>query len=446
MVIPGRALKIDTTFYRLRMGNLDMLRGICIEYMDQCHARRTAATVSGFFNYVGDSTPPQAQGTGVNTVQVLTYHRAKGLEWPVVILTSLDSETRASSFGTNVVAAPAFDPANPLDNRSIRYWPWPFGTQKNFDELDNKLAGREEEINAIQLAKNESHRVLYVGMTRARDRMVMAVRKHETQKETTLKTGWLDELVDGSGEPLLDLPLEAGEHVLDIAGYSIPITVNEYLPEENGKETVITEEANYMMPGTDVKEYPPARISPSSLSVDDSEAALIQVKTAADFGVRIEIKGKPGMDSIGNAIHGFLVLDHSKSSAKGKFEIAKGLLERWEVDKAIDPDDLIAEEERLLEFINKRHKVTRIFREWPISFRNDKGQVMQGWIDVLLELPDGYVIIDHKSYPGLDSEEHAKKYAPQLAAYKSAIEKATGKKVIEKLIHMPVAGKVFELF
>jgi ATP-dependent helicase/nuclease subunit A len=69
---------------------------------------------------------------------------------------------------------------------------------------------------------------------------------------------------------------------------------------------------------------------------------------------------------------------------------------------------------------------------------------MQGWIDMLLELPDGYVIIDHKSYPGSDSEEHAKQYAPQLAVYRSAIEKTTGK-VIATLIHMPVIGKVFGL-
>jgi ATP-dependent helicase/nuclease subunit A len=431
--------------YRLRMGNLDMLRGVCIEYMDQCRARRTAATVAGFINYIGESAPPQAQGTGENTVQVLTYHRAKGLEWPVVILTSLDSETRASAFGTNVVAAPSFDPDNPLDNRSIRYWPWPFGSQKNFDELDNKLAGREEEINAIQLAKKESHRVLYVGMTRARDRMVLAVRKHETQKETTLKTRWLDELVDSSGKPLLDLPLEAGAYVLDIAGCSLPITVNEYLPEENGRETVITEEANYMMPAANVKEYPPARISPSSLSVSDNEKALIQVKTVADFGVRIDIKGKPEMDAIGNAIHGFLAIDHSGRSDKKKRESAIRLLERWGVDSAIDPDDLMAAEERLRDFISKRYSDARIFWEWPISFRNDKGQVMQGWIDMLLELPEGCVIIDHKSYPGPDGEEHAKQYAPQLAVYRSAIEKATGKKVMETLIHMPINGKIFEL-
>jgi ATP-dependent helicase/nuclease subunit A len=430
---------------KLRMSNLDMLRGVCLEYMDQCHARRAAATLTGFINYIYKAAPPQAQGAGENTVQVLTYHRAKGLEWPVVILTSLDSETKGGAFGTSVIAAPSFDPSNPLDKRSIRYWPWPFGSQKNFDELDERLLGRKEEISAIELAVKESHRLMYVGMTRARDRMILAVRKHETKKDTVLKTGWLDELSDRKGVPLLELPLETGEKLLTVSGAAIPINVFEYLPDKNGRRTGVIEDSNYFMPSGYIKEYPPARISPSRLTVDDGEAALIQVKTATDFGVRIEIKGNPGMDSIGNAIHGFLALDHSGPSDKRKRESAIGLLERWGIDKAIDPDDLMAAEERLRDFISKKYSGARTFREWPISFRNDKGQVMQGWIDVLLELPDGYVIIDHKSYPGPDSEEHAKQYAPQLEVYRLAIEKATGKKVIETLIHMPIVGKVFRL-
>ncbi|MBW1803053.1 MAG: PD-(D/E)XK nuclease family protein [Deltaproteobacteria bacterium] len=194
-----------------------------------------------------------------------------------------------------------------------------------------------------------------------------------------------------------------------------------------------------------MKEYPPARVSPSSLTVSDDKMAGLKVQLIADFGCRIEIKGNPEMDSLGNAIHGFLAVDHSGFTTQRKLEIIQRLLDRWGVDKAIDPNDLIAAEERLLAFIDKSYHGAKIIREWPITHRNDAFQCMQGWIDMLLELPGGYVVIDHKSYPGTDGEKHAKQYAPQLAVYEEAIEKATGKSVIIKLIHMPVLGKIFDL-
>ena len=203
--------------------------------------------------------------------------------------------------------------------------------------------------------------------------------------------------------------------------------VNEYSPEENTGMTGLTDEANYLRQGIHVKEYPPARVSPSSLTVSEDEMAGIKVQMIADFGCRIEIKGNPEMDAVGNAIHGFLAVDHSGFTNQQKFEIAVRLLERWGVDKAIDSNDLMAAEERLRVFIDKTYSGAKIDREWPVSILNNEFQQMQGWIDMLLELPEGYVVIDHKSYPGTDGEEHAKQYAPQLAVYREAVKKATGK-------------------
>jgi ATP-dependent exoDNAse (exonuclease V) beta subunit len=120
-------------------------------------------------------------------------------------------------------------------------------------------------------------------------------------------------------------------------------------------------------------------------------------------------------------------------------------LKRWGVEKSLAPADMIEARDRLHKFIQDKYPEVIILREWPITLRNAENQLMHGWIDMLLELPDSYVIIDHKSYPGADAEEHAKQFAPQLAIYKEAIEKATGKDVVATLVHMPVVGKVFEV-
>jgi ATP-dependent exoDNAse (exonuclease V) beta subunit len=71
---------------------------------------------------------------------------------------------------------------------------------------------------------------------------------------------------------------------------------------------------------------------------------------------------------------------------------------------------------------------------------------MEGWIDLLLEGPDGFVLVDHKTYPGNDPAGHIReKYLGQMAAYREAVSAATGKPVLRTLIHFPALGRVCEI-
>jgi ATP-dependent exoDNAse (exonuclease V) beta subunit len=71
---------------------------------------------------------------------------------------------------------------------------------------------------------------------------------------------------------------------------------------------------------------------------------------------------------------------------------------------------------------------------------------MEGWIDLLLEGPDGYVLVDHKTYPGNDPEGHIRdKYLGQMAAYRKALVAAAGKPVLRTLMHLPALGRVYDV-
>jgi len=65
---------------------------------------------------------------------------------------------------------------------------------------------------------------------------------------------------------------------------------------------------------------------------------------------------------------------------------------------------------------------------------------------MLLELPEGFILLDHKDHnehsneEGLPIEESMKQYLPQMSAYIRTIEKATGKPVLETILHLPVQG------
>ena len=70
------------------------------------------------------------------------------------------------------------------------------------------------------------------------------------------------------------------------------------------------------------------------------------------------------------------------------------------------------------------------------------GQVVKGQIDLLLDSPAGWILIDHKANPrGGDAwEEVARRYSGQLKLYKDAIERATSRPVAEVWLYFPVAA------
>ena len=84
--------------------------------------------------------------------------------------------------------------------------------------------------------------------------------------------------------------------------------------------------------------------------------------------------------------------------------------------------------------------------EQPITWWNEDAQVMEGWIDTLLRLPSGEVVlVDHKSYPGEDPVGHVREhYLGQMATYARALA-AAGAEPSRILIHLPLRGEVLEV-
>ena len=152
------------------------------------------------------------------------------------------------------------------------------------------------------------------------------------------------------------------------------------------------------------------------------------------------------MEILGDAIHAFLAVDNESWDDGGRLETAGQILDNWKVT-AIKAESLVEASDRLRSFVEQKYGVDCVWRrEWPISLRREN-QKAKGWIDLLLETSKGFVIIDHKSFPGrMDKwEKKAMEYAPQLAIYREAVEKATGKSDIATMIHMPVLGVLIEL-
>ena len=72
--------------------------------------------------------------------------------------------------------------------------------------------------------------------------------------------------------------------------------------------------------------------------------------------------------------------------------------------------------------------------------------MLHGWIDLLLDTENGWIVIDHKSSlrPRSEWADEALKYSGQLAAYASALRGA-GLECAGCWVHFPVAGGLVEV-
>src|SRR5690606_16863798 len=110
---------------RNRLANVEALVAFGKTFEDECVAAKRPATVSGMLRWLDElaSAEDDNRATSAdNSVMVLTYHGAKGLEWPVVVLTSLDATARSSLWGVRARTVGAFDPQQPLANRFVHCW------------------------------------------------------------------------------------------------------------------------------------------------------------------------------------------------------------------------------------------------------------------------------------------------------------------------------------
>ena len=442
------AIKLERTVYawgdvEQRLSNLDELRAACIDYQDRCTSRRDSATVSGFLTWIfGEAELKQAKSSGEDTVNVLTYHKSKGLEWPVVIMNSLNKESRSGVFGISVVEAEEFKAEEPLADRSLRYWPWPYGIKKKAENLDACLAGSSIADKALKNSLSESNRVLYVGLTRAKDGLVLLQQKNKS----AVSSKWLEELTNAKKEPVLSFA-DGAASIVNRSGEEkvFQVTTRHYMGSGGVNEQEIQDKSCYLpLEQHESVPYPAVSIAPSNVDWDDEVKTSVQTSIVEDLGISLNKKGVFDAADFGEAMHGFLGADFHIDEA-ARIAQAQGLLHAWKVSHAIEPEGMLEASDRLKKFIQSKYSNGKVLSEWPITMKLSNQQNLSGWIDMLIELDDGYVVIDHKSYSGVNATEHAKEYAPQLDVYKTAVEQATGKPVLNTLIHFPMLGEIVDV-
>ena len=426
-----------------RIANLDALRGLAAEYEDEARIVRSAATAAGLVSWFGrfaaeaGDRPPSTDPGAVN---VLTYHRSKGLEWPMVVLLDLHSARDPSAFGFSVETGGEFDVWEPLRDRWVRFWPWPYGGQRKHVHLDTSVLKTAEHREATRREHAEAVRLLYVGMTRARDYLVLATRN---SARAGLQVSWLDLLADADGTGVIDTTrLESGA-VLVVAGEVMPVRHVQAVAGEQAVPNPASALTSRRPEAVQKPDYPPYRIVPSEAGPQALGEA--QLLSRVRLGARIPLTGNPDMRLLGEAVHAFLAFDRPGQGEDERRGRAAQTLARWGV-ACIGPGHLVELSERLYAHLGSAFPELAIRAEVPVLGRRN-GQRLSGRIDLLLTGNDRAVVIDHKTYPGaFDSwERKALGYAPQLALYASIVREATGCADVETWVHMPIVGQLLRV-
>lgn len=429
-----------------RLANLDALRKVAHLYEDACRATRGAATAAGLIAHFAkglENGGERPAFEGDDAVRVLTYHRAKGLEWPFVILLDLQDGAKRSPFGVYSEAPEdGLDAWNPLAGRWIRFWPWPYGDQAKDVHLDATAAASPQAQARTEAEIAELVRLLYVGMTRARDYLVFATRP-------STPSAWIDLLTRDDGTSVLTLPQANGEAELNVDGQAFTMVVESVtaaapaIPQ--GGTEAIAWYAPLPLTGEPPK-YPPAWLLPSALPADGEGSNSGVAEVPIEIGSRLPITGSPDMRLLGEAVHGFLAADCASRPRAEREAMANNILDRWGVGGTIQPASLIEASDRLERFVAARWPQARRHKEVPV-FSRIGDQRASGRIDLLLETDDGFVIVDHKTFPGAPDTwiEKAQEFAPQLRLYGQVVTQATSKSVQAAFIHMPVVGVVIEV-
>jgi ATP-dependent exoDNAse (exonuclease V) beta subunit len=397
-----------------RRANLEALRGLAAKYEEGCATNHRPATTTGFLIWCDElaaqGLDEKAADEVADAIHVLTYHRAKGLEWPIVVCTDLDDKTKSRLWdGVNVLkddVSKGFSFAEPLANRRLSFWPWPFGAQEKgipiIENIEQSDVGKE----AMRAAQAEELRLLYVGFTRARDLLILVMEKDQPHP-------WLDLLGANWVRP--------GQNPLTLpTGNAIACKTRELTPPEAIQN--IVPDAQYLWFPQPSNRTPklPAQIVPSA----QGPIVSAKVGEVISFGSPIQISRKFEDDTdLGDAIHAIFATEFIHPNHPKRAATAERILKEFGCDQSVWLEDVLRAVDVFREDVEKKFEPKQVLVEVPFSFRNPAGQLVSGFIDLLLETPDGWVVIDYKSFQGQKSdwETKALSYSGQMDCYRQAL-------------------------
>ena len=416
------------------------------DYENHCLQMAFPATVSGFIDYLITSDPV---GEGdANGVQFHTYHSSKGLQFKYVILTSLSERkndpkkcAKKGIYGIHFYYVEAPSAVVPYPEVYLRLSPFIYGHNANVpDDIQQEIVETDLYQTALKQSLSEENRLMYVGMTRPQDVLIMTLQTPKSKSDHPLQ--WLEDI------GLQNVKSDSGS---DLLGVGIPFK-NDTLPAEysdyqyhyaSESEKMSSRRIPYQQPffeGEGKYQSPSSQRAKGNVVRDDNICERME---------RGKLTPDKTMADVGDCIHQIYcgIEQHLDDEA-----YIRNLIESYGLSSyLIAPVAIKQAWLKLVTWLTDHEgQPLHIYHERPFTLLKD-GQVFTGSIDLVWQTAAGDILIDFKTCPmgheailDAESEHYAGRYAGQLNAYTAALE-AAGEKVLKRCIYYPVSGMLCEI-
>ena len=476
----------DTGFYNyvglmpngeLRQANLKMLFQKAKQY--------ESANFKGLYNFInfidkvklssGDMGAAKLIGENDNVIRIMSIHKSKGLEFPVVFLSSTSKQFNLMDLNQNVLLHQELG----IGVKYIDY-----NMQIQYDTL-TKAAIRNKMLTETL---SEEMRILYVALTRAKEKLIITGLSRNYEKEATKMNSQVVQYQKNSGKinPILvkkykkylDWILLVHQYEKETAK-SIELNVLKKQEVMKGFKTIEQEEIDVveLLEESNVGKNRAKEIENIlNYSYPHQTAVTIPTKTSVtnlkgENHVVVTELPKPEFlkedeeQKITGAQKGTLVhlcmqrLDEKVDYDLNKIrDLINDLLKRKIITekeaKAINPF-------KILEFTKSNiwqeaRKAKEVYKEKPFYINIPAKEVygedleeeilVQGVIDLYyIDANDNLVLVDYKTDYVEQEIELVNKYSKQLEFYQKALELALDKKVAKKCIYSVYLGKEVEI-
>ena len=445
------------------------------------------AFVTQLLRLLQQEQAPVTKGAAVvNGVRLMSIHKSKGLEFPIVILADLDHAFSRQDFDTPVLVHPdmGLGPRRINLERKIKY-------------PTLARAAIEEKLRRENLA--EEQRILYVAMTRPKEKLILvdsmyrapgrlqklaAVASCPVLPETVASCknfgDWLllPLLCRPEAAPLRAMADTAvdGLYTGDTAPWQVFIhNAEDYRlrPAAVRQEGVFRDKQQVCF-DTELLEfcYPyeretalPSKVTATQLKgrqldeeIAENAAHVPYIRPLSQPRFRQERSGLTPAER-GTATHLVLqYLDFGNRDVAAQIKQMKDSKKLTEQQaEAVDQkllecflDSSIAEEIRHGKNVLREYRFTLLMdaQEYDPASAGEDQILLQGVVDCCFEQEDGLVVVDFKTdhvWTAADVQQRADAYRVQLETYSRALEQVLEKKVVRRVLYFLAAGASVEL-